>query len=646
MTVQTGREAATTAAAPTNAGPSTNAAPSTTETVPAVRTFDNEESLPRVPLPDLADSCARFLDWCAPLLTTEQLAATEAAVNDFLAPDGPGRPLHAELARFNASDGVHSWLDEFWPARYLGRRDRIALNANFFFLFRDAVPPPATPTPPGGPQAERAAGLIAAALDYKIRLDAESIPPLLRRGQPQSMVQNRFLFSTTRIPGQGQDTVRVPYSAAWPGPSDARHVVVFRHGQMFRMDVLGPDGTPHTLPELAAGLAAVLAAAGPAPAPDDVAVGHLTTKARAAWAESRAELLAHDPANAAALDEIERALFCVCLDHVVPPDTLATCDQLLYGSAAGRWYDKSVSFVVFPNGRAGINIEHCGLDGTTVLSFVDELLAAPPAELSARSGARAHGRPAVRPVSFVLDATLRADVQAAAESFAEFGEETVAVTLSFPEHGADRSKTLRISPDALVQLAYQLAHYRARGRTGATYESIATRQWRYGRTEAMRVVTPEVLTFVATMDDPAADPATRRAALRAAADAHVRRAGECQRGDAPEQHLWELAFIQRRRGAELGVPTSSPLYESPGWLVMRDDYLSTSSAPSANIEHFGFGSTSGKCIGIAYVLLPDRLNIYLSTPRPVAAGMHAFADRLRDALGELDDLLTLDPAGS
>lgn len=640
MTVQTGHEAAMPPA------PSAQPQPAA-ETQPAVRTFDHEDSLPRVPLPSLEDSCARFLSWCAPLLTAEQLAATETAVADFLAPDGPGRPLHAELAAYDARSDVHSWLDEFWPARYLGRRDRIALNANFFFLFRDGTAAPATAgAPAGDPQVERAAGLIAAALDYKLRLDAERIPPLLRRGQPQSMVQNQFLFSTTRIPGERQDTVRVPYSDAWPGPSDARHVVVLRHGQLFRLDVLGPDGTPHTLDELAGGLAAVLADAGAAPTTDDTAVGHLTTKARAAWAQSRAALIAHDPANAAALDEVERALFCVCLDHVDPPDTLATCDQLLHGSAAERWYDKAVSFVVFPSGRAGINIEHCGLDGTTVLSFVDELLAAPPAELSARSGARSQGVPAVRPLSFVLDQALRADIQAAAESFAQFGADTVSVALSFPEHGAERAKALRISPDALVQMAYQLAHQRAKGHIGATYESIATRQWRHGRTEAMRVVTPEVLAFVATMDDPAADPATRRAALRAAADAHVRRAGECQRGDAPEQHLWELAFIQRRRGGELGVPTPSPLYESPGWLVMRDDYLSTSSAPSPNIEYFGFGSTSGKCIGIAYVLLADRLNVYLSTPRPVAAGMHAFADRLREALGELDELLATDAARS
>ena len=72
---------------------------------------------------------------------------------------------------------------------------------------------------------------------------------------------------------------------------------------------------------------------------------------------------------------------------------------------------------------------------------------------------------------------------------------------------------------------------------------------------------------------------------------------------------------------------------------MRDDYLSTSSAPSDNIQYFGFGSTSSRCIGVAYVLLPDRFNLYLSTPPPVADEMHTFAARLGEAIGELQDLL-------
>jgi hypothetical protein len=358
-------------------------------------TFGNEAHLPRVPVPTLAESCERFLEWSAPLLTDSQRAETEAAVAAFLAEDSPAHALQARLERYDQQPGVHSWLDDFWAYRYLGRRDRIALNANFFFLFHDS----------GEEQVERAAALVTGTVDYKLRLDAEEIPPV----------------------------------------------------------------------------------------------------------------------------------------------------------------------------------------------------------------------------------TLRGKARAAAESFAEYAAATATTTLSFPDFGANTAKRLGMSPDAFVQMAYQLAHRRAKGLTGATYESIATRQFRHGRTEAMRVVTPEVLTFVSTMDS-SDDPVERRAAFRAAAAKHVARAKECQAGAAPEQHLWELQRLA-------GGTEPHALYRSPGWLVMRDDYLSTSSAPSANIQYFGFGSTSPQCIGIAYVLLPETLNIYLSTPRHVADQMRAFARELTVAMRELRELL-------
>jgi carnitine O-acetyltransferase len=149
------------------------------------------------------------------------------------------------------------------------------------------------------------------------------------------------------------------------------------------------------------------------------------------------------------------------------------------------------------------------------------------------------------------------------------------------------------------------------GLVGATYESISTRQYQHGRTEAMRVVTPEVIGLVAAMDDPMVDAVTRRARFRAAAAKHAERAKECQAGQAPEQYLWELQLIQRRRGAEVGVTDEPELYASPGWLIMR----------------------------VAYVLLPDRFNLYLSMPSAVAGEMFTFAGQLRNAVRELQDLL-------
>jgi carnitine O-acetyltransferase len=594
----------------------------------STRTFGNEETLPRLPVPSLEDSCERFLEWCAPLLTAAEMATTEAAVAAFLRPDGPGPKLHAALLEYNASKTVNSYLDTFWPSRYLGRRDRIALNANFTSLFRDT----------GQRQVERAAGLVAAAVNYKVQLDQELIAPIIQRGRALSMEQNKFLFSTTRIPGPMQDTVRTPYTEEYPGPSPERHIVVFFRGNMFRMDVIGPEGRPYGLDDLAAGLRAVMDA-GAVRSAAEASVGHFTTKARAEWAASRNALLAAHPGNADALDVVESALFCLCLEDFTPKDAHEACDHLLHGDSSNRWFDKSVSLIVFEDGAAGINNEHCLLDGTTVICFIDAMLGQSSEEHSQQSGARPQGVPAFERIQFFLDDDLRADVRAAAASFAEYAANTATTTLSIEDFGANRAKQLRISPDGFVQMAYQLAHKRAKGFVGATYESVSTRHFRHGRTEAMRVVTPEVVRFVEAMDDPNVDAGTRRKAFRAAADKHIQRAKECQAGQAPEQHLWELQLIQKRRGAELGVTEALTLYESPGWLTMRDDYLSTSGVPSTTVRYNGFGSTSTRCIGISYVLLPDRFNLYLSTPLAVADQMFAFAEKLPEAVCELEELL-------
>lgn len=579
-----------------------------------VPTFAHEDQLPRVPLPTLEETADRFLAWCAPLLTPDELTSTEAAVAELLAPGSPAHALHADLVAYDARPDVASWLDDFWCDRYLGRRDRIALNANFFFLFQDAAPGQDRLG-----QIERAAHLAAAAVAFKASVDDETLPAAQQRGRLLSMHQYRFLFSATRIPGEPRDCSRNPYSDDWPGPSRERHIVVLHRGAAVRLDVIDPDGRPYTAEEIATGLRAIMQEA-----PGD-GVGALTSKARPQWAASRAALL--DAGNADVLDELERALFCVVLEDFVPDGPLAASDQLLHGDAANRWFDKAVSLVVFADGRAGINGEHCNLDGTTIVAFLDVILSAPYA-------AGGTATPATRRLEFVLDDALRADIVAARTDFAAYAAATATSTLTL-DFDAERAKALKCSPDAFAQMAFQLAHQRAKGHLGATYESIATRAFRHGRTEAMRVVTPEVVEFVAAMADPAADAQTRRDAFRAAADAHVARAKECQVGLAPEQHLWELQLRQQRQG---GGPAMA-VFDSPGWRIMRDDYLSTSAVPSGNIQYFGFGSTSEKCLGVGYAMLPDRFDLYLSTPATGAGHIAAFARELPVVVRELESML-------
>ena len=65
--------------------------------------------------------------------------------------------------------------------------------------------------------------------------------------------------------------------------------------------------------------------------------------------------------------------------------------------------------------------------------------------------------------------------------------------------------TAKVSPDAFIQQAIQLAWFREQGYATATYESGSTRAMLHGRTDVIRTLTEEGRSFVKTMVDDKAD---------------------------------------------------------------------------------------------------------------------------------------------
>ena len=55
-----------------------------------VHTFHFQDSLPRLPIPKLEDTCRRYLDAQKPLLTPEQYEETKQLVDKFQKREGPG----------------------------------------------------------------------------------------------------------------------------------------------------------------------------------------------------------------------------------------------------------------------------------------------------------------------------------------------------------------------------------------------------------------------------------------------------------------------------------------------------------------------------------------------------------------------------
>lgn len=72
-------------------------------------TFGNQQSLPKLPIPDLESTCRKYVESLAPLQTPSEHEDTKAAVEDFLKTDGP--VLQEKLKNYASSKT--SYIEQF-----------------------------------------------------------------------------------------------------------------------------------------------------------------------------------------------------------------------------------------------------------------------------------------------------------------------------------------------------------------------------------------------------------------------------------------------------------------------------------------------------------------------------------------------------
>lgn len=72
-------------------------------------TFANQDSLPKLPIPDLEDTCRKHLEALSALQTIREHQETKAAVRDFLKTDGP--ILQEKLKAYASSKT--SYIEQF-----------------------------------------------------------------------------------------------------------------------------------------------------------------------------------------------------------------------------------------------------------------------------------------------------------------------------------------------------------------------------------------------------------------------------------------------------------------------------------------------------------------------------------------------------
>ncbi|KAJ2550705.1 hypothetical protein GGH95_006037, partial [Coemansia sp. RSA 1836] len=154
-------------------------------------TFANQGKLPRLPIPTLEETVARYLKSLRPLLPAPEYVHAERMAGTFIKSNELGPILQRRLQEVDAQ-APHSWLEDIWLKKaYLEWRDPSYINVNWFALLADNPDfPIVADAPRGRPtkvQIERAARLITHMLEANEALNQEKIPADMQRDAPLCM---------------------------------------------------------------------------------------------------------------------------------------------------------------------------------------------------------------------------------------------------------------------------------------------------------------------------------------------------------------------------------------------------------------------------------------------------------------------------
>ncbi|CAL8263916.1 unnamed protein product [Arctogadus glacialis] len=605
--------------------------------------YSYQGSLPNLPVPKVKDTIHRFLDSVRPLTDAHQFERMSTLAREFESGMGKRLQWYLKLKSLWAANYVSDWWEEYI---YLRGRSPIMVNSNYYgmdFLY-------VTPTPI---QAARAGNTIHACLLYRRKLNREELKPSRIPGSliPLCAAQCERMFNTSRIPGEETDTVQ-----HW---QDSEFVAVFHGGRYFRLWVyqagrlLSPRELEHQVQRILDDPAA--------PAPGEERLGALTAGDRVPWATARKTYFSSGP-NKRSLDCIEKAAFFVTLDDeeqgMMGDDSGASLDRyaksLLHGKCYDRWFDKSFSFVVYKNGKNGLNAEHSWADAPTVAHLWEYVLATDSFQLGYNTEGHCKGEvdpslPRPQKLTWEFSPELQQQVGRSLAVAQALADDIDFHVFSFRDFGKGRIKKCRISPDAFIQLTLQLAYYRERGMFCLTYEASMTRLFREGRTETVRSCSNESCAFVCALEEGEEREECRRL-LRAASERHQNLYRLAMTGGGVDRHLFCLYVVSKYLG--LDSPFLKEVLSEPWRLstsqtaVQQGELFDMVNHPEFISCGGGFGPVADDGYGVSYSLVGENMiNFHISCKHSCpSTDAHKFGAQVRKALVDLLDLMYTEPA--
>ncbi|KAK3527286.1 hypothetical protein QTP86_018602 [Hemibagrus guttatus] len=596
------------------------------------RYLAHQESLSKLPVPPLKQTCDRYLAALEPIVEAEELTHTRRLLEEFQLTGGVGERLQKSLER--RASKLENWnsdtLSDWWlQTAYLDYRMPVVIHSS------PGVVLPRLQFSDRQGQVRYAAKFIAGVLDFKTMIDNETLPVEYLGGKPLCMNQYYQVLSSCRIPGIKRDSV-VNHALSKRPPT---HITVVHNFQFFALNVYNSDGTLLTVDQLYIQLERICNSSLQA---NEEPIGILTSNDRNSWGKAYANLI-KDQTNNESVQAIQRSIFTVCLDAPMPQASdemyrTRAAVQMLHGggsrwNSGNRWFDKTLQFIIGEDGTCGVIYEHAPAEGPPIVALIDhvveytkkpEMIRTPMVPL-----------PMPQKLHFNITPEVKSDIEEAKQNMNLMVHDLDVRVIVFCHFGKNVPKYYKMSPDAFIQVALQLAYYRLYKHCCATYESASLRMFKLGRTDTIRSASIDSANFVRAMDDPVKQNPEKVTLLKKAVKAHRAYTDMAIHGQAIDRHLLGLKLQ-----AVEDLSSVPEIFTDMSYARANHYNLSTSQVPAKTDCVMCFGPVVHDGYGVCYNPMEKHINFAVSAFNSCAdTSATRLAHALEDALLDMKSLL-------
>ena len=231
-----------------------------------------------------------------------------------------------------------------------------------------------------------------------------------------------------------------------------------------------------------------------------------------------------------------------------------------------RWYDKTLQFVVCPDGTAASLLEHSLLDGTSVASLREFILPRIQGELE-NPAPSALMQPLDLTTSFKLlpfdiDTSIEKRIDVVRSKIAEMENASSFDSFVLPNLGTDFWGEHRVPPKSGMQVLLQLAVHMYYGYNAPTADTVSLARYRGGRSALTYTVSPQVKAFCdLVIREGKGDDEQARALFRDAVATHNASLVRAAVNKTPRTNLMALKWVAEGMGEAAPALFADPVWE-------------------------------------------------------------------------------------